>query len=114
MKNVFISFFFLLFLGFGTTSEAQTNGLISCPNKISMTIHNNTCLNGNMRRIIFGATSSQSNAEVEIYYNGNLVAQGYNASEVFYFPTRSYPYTVYVECVSNCRRDGCIVVIEPC
>ncbi len=111
MKNVLIPILFLLFLSIGTTSEAQIPGYGNCT--MDMSVSSSACINnGATRRIVFGVNSGQNN--VEIYSNGALVAQGNSPSKVFYFPTRSYPYHVYIECRSLCRRDGCIVVIEPC
>lgn len=111
MKNVLISCLFMLFMA--TDGIAQFGGSASACN-MRMNIPTPTCVdNGTSRRVVFTVNSGSD--DVEVYSNGNLAAEGNNSTTtVLYFPTRSYPYTVYIECRSACRRDGCIVVIEPC
>lgn len=107
MKNLFLTLSMILFLG--SFAFAQKN---SCSLNMSVT---NKYYKNNCAKYCFTFTANTFGQDLDISATGHPQWEGTGSysKEFCYTVIPNTSYNVLIECETACRKDGCVVTIEP-
>ncbi len=107
-----ILFIVIVIFSFWNITLAQTTR--HCNVSVNMAVGIASTGGGIVGVQIAASTGTIYGPTILIYADGVLIKESKSEADFVHdFPIEANPYDVYIECVAGCRRDGCVVVIEP-